>query len=73
MQTDRELFNKYYQANTVRLEDASVCTSRCKKLHWCSITEIDYKRFHKCNSGTTIMPGTVFFLISLVSVSNMMQ
>lgn len=51
LRNDQLLFDRYYTANTVSL-DYSVCfTMKCRRLHWCAITEVNYKRFYECNSA----------------------
>lgn len=53
-QTYPSLFDRYYSANTVGLEDPSVCKAKCRLLHWCAITEVNYTRFYECNSGVRL-------------------
>ncbi|MPC31100.1 Acid sphingomyelinase-like phosphodiesterase 3b [Portunus trituberculatus] len=54
MKANRTLFDLYYRANTVGLEDPEKCTEKCRLLHWCAITEINYSRFYDCNNGVRL-------------------
>nr|XP_027214042.1 acid sphingomyelinase-like phosphodiesterase 3b [Penaeus vannamei] len=54
MKTNRALFDRYYTANTVSLEDPEVCQAQCQQLHWCAITEVDYERFYQCNAASSM-------------------
>lgn len=51
MKTNKTAFDHYYRANTVHLEDPEKCTEKCRLLHWCAITEINYSRFYDCNNN----------------------
>ncbi|XP_042885095.1 acid sphingomyelinase-like phosphodiesterase 3b isoform X2 [Penaeus japonicus] len=53
MKSNRTLFDRYYTANTVSLENPEVCQDQCQRLHFCAITEVDYERFYKCNSASS--------------------
>lgn len=51
LKTNTTMFERYYRANTVGLENSTACSSQCNLLHWCAITEVDYTRFSKCNTN----------------------
>lgn len=75
MKNNLELFNKYYQANTVSYEDPEVCSNSpsCRKLHWCAITEIDYTRFYDCNSSFSTIPWNTPILLGVFSILGLMR
>ncbi|XP_045581283.2 acid sphingomyelinase-like phosphodiesterase 3b isoform X1 [Procambarus clarkii] len=51
LKTNQVLFDRYYRANTVSLEDSSACSSDCRLIHWCAITEANYTRFSDCHTS----------------------
>lgn len=46
-QDGSELFQRYYEYNSVSL-DKSPCVDMCKRRHICSMTKIDFDEFNKC-------------------------
>ena len=47
---DRSLFNRYYKANTVGLEEATAenCDSTCQQFHFCALYHQQYQQFEHC-------------------------
>ncbi|XP_063861452.1 acid sphingomyelinase-like phosphodiesterase 3b isoform X2 [Scylla paramamosain] len=71
MKANRTVFDLYYRANTVGLEDPEKCTEKCRLLHYCAITEMNYSRFYDCNNGVRpswrVALAVVPFLLVLVA------
>ncbi|XP_013417120.1 acid sphingomyelinase-like phosphodiesterase 3b isoform X2 [Lingula anatina] len=69
-----EEFRKYYQYNTASIQPGETCGELCKKVHICSITNIDYDDFEKCVIGAVSAASTVcdwmptFVLLSINAV-----
>jgi len=47
---DREVFKKYYKANTVMFEEATDanCDETCVRYHFCALYQLDYQEFEDC-------------------------
>ncbi|XP_050536756.1 acid sphingomyelinase-like phosphodiesterase 3a [Daktulosphaira vitifoliae] len=41
-------FDRYIEANSVRLHQSRECNLECRRMHYCAVRELDYSRFHSC-------------------------
>ncbi|XP_050428631.1 acid sphingomyelinase-like phosphodiesterase 3a isoform X2 [Adelges cooleyi] len=46
--SDSPEFDRYFEANSVRLRPSKDCNLECRRMHFCAVTELDYSRFHSC-------------------------
>ena len=68
-----QLTHRYLMANTGGLEHPNNCPQPCRKVHLCSIPNVDITNFMKCvtaaNSAQSLLPLT--FLASLLIIINL--
>lgn len=69
---DDQLFDKYYKANGVFYDPSEQWTEEFRRIHYCSIAEMNYDRWSNCNqaiSGSSwwSAPNLCLFSITLIA------
>jgi len=62
---DKEVFKKYYKANTVMFEEATEenCDATCMRYHFCALYQLDYQEFEDCVVPSSANHNTIFSVI----------
>jgi len=74
IETNRSHFDRYYQVNTVMLEEADEfnCNKSCQQFHFCALYYQDYDKFENCvaqGGSTVLFGGTIVILVSFFALN----